>query len=52
MDVVKRVHVPWRVDPKLIERMRQAAIKMRRSQVLQVEIALEEWLDKFEAENK
>ena len=52
MNVVKRVAVGWRINPDLIERMKKAAAKMRRSQVVQVEIALEEWLNIFEAENK
>lgn len=52
MTLVKRVNAPWRLNPKILERVKEAAKKERRSQVDQVEIMLEAWLDKFEADNK
>jgi hypothetical protein len=39
---------PWRLDESIIERVKDAATKLRRSQVDQVEMILEEWLNKFE----
>jgi len=49
MTLVKRVACGWRLNPDLIDRMKKAAAKERRSQVDQVEIALEEFLKKHEA---
>lgn len=50
--VVKRIVPPWKVDPKLIEQLRAVALKEKRSQVGQVELILEKWLDDYEAASK
>ena len=52
MTLVKKVACGWRLSPAIIERVKKAAKKLRRSQVDQVEMILEDWLDKFDAENE
>ena len=48
MQNFKRAACGWRLNPDIIARLKKAAKEERRSQVDQVEIILEKWLEAHE----